>query len=144
MPSGLTQRFLRFFGTNLLGTGIDTFILWLLADFVFSGYASRYILAPAISFECAMLSNYAVSYGWVWSERVQNTPRDFFHRLVGYQLNSLLVFVLKLLLLLAAELLTGFHPILCNLIALTITGLLNFTFQEKLIFREKPPEQQKT
>jgi putative flippase GtrA len=59
---------------------------------------------------------------------------DFFRRLFFYNVNSFLVFLLKLLLLVLISALLGLHVVYCNLIALTITGIVNFLLQDKLIF----------
>ena len=41
--------------SRYLGTGVDTLVLWLCSDFIFSGnYFGRNVLSPMISFEFAV------------------------------------------------------------------------------------------
>ncbi len=131
----ILSRFGKFFWSSFTGTVVDTIVLWFLASVVFETYVGQYIIAPSISFEAAVLNNYTLSYFWIWRERVQRTRRDFVLRFLAYNANSLLVFGLKLILLLAVEYLTGFHVVLCNLLALSVTGLVNFSLQHNVIFK---------
>ena len=126
--------FAKFLSTNALGTVVDTGALWLLVTFLFETYLEEYVLAPSISFQLAVLNNYSLSYFWIWKGRVKRTMPDFFRRLFFYNVNSFLVFLLKLLLLVLISALLGLHVVYCNLIALTITGIVNFLLQDKLIF----------
>ncbi len=129
--------FAKFVSTNAIGTAVDTLALWLLVTFAFESYVEEYIVAPTISFQVAVLNNYSLSYFWIWRGRVRKKIPDFFRRLLVYNVNSLLVFVLKLALLVAISYLLSLHVVLCNLIALTVTGLLNFALQDKLIFKQQ-------
>lgn len=128
------DRFKKFFITSLTGTIADTLTLWVLASYVFDFYVGIYIIAPTISFEVAVFNNYIQSYFWIWDEKVGKTRRDFFVRFIAYNVNSSLIFFLKLGLLLIVELLTGLHVVYCNLIALCFTGIINFLLQNHLIF----------
>ena len=66
MP-GLIIRYIKFMGTSVVGTVVDMLVLWILSDFVFSkGYWGEYILSPAISFQCAVAVNFAISYFYVF------------------------------------------------------------------------------
>jgi len=129
------SRFGKFFWSSFTGTIVDTIVLWILASTVFETYVGQYVVAPAISFEAAVINNYILSYFWIWRERVQRTRRDFVLRFFVYNLNCVLVFGLKLLLLLVVSWLTGLHVVICNLIALSVTGLVNFSLQHNIIFK---------
>ncbi len=129
--------FAKFVSTNVLGTVVDTLALLLLATFVMETYIEEYILAPSLSFELAVINNYSLSYFWIWRTRVEKTVPDFLRRFFFYNLNSLLVFIFKLLLLVLISALLGLHVVYCNLIALTITGTVNFLLQDRLIFTKE-------
>lgn len=58
--------YLQFVVSRLLGTGVDTLILWICSTFIFSSYWEVYVLSPIISFEFAVLSNFLCSYFWIW------------------------------------------------------------------------------
>ncbi len=68
---------------------------------------------------------------------MKKTIPDFFQRLLFYNVNCVLVFLLKLGLLVAISALLDLHVVLCNVLALTITGLINFALQDRLIFRQQ-------
>jgi putative flippase GtrA len=127
--------FAKFVSTNAVGTVVDTVTLWLLATFLLESQTEQYVLGPILSFQLAVLNNFSLSYFWIWKGRVQRTLRDFARRFLFYNLNSFLVFLLKLLLLLVVAVLFQLHVVYCNLIALSITGLVNFFIQDKLIFK---------
>jgi putative flippase GtrA len=124
-----------FFVANLIGTGVDTAALWMLSRFAFESYVGRHLLAPTLSFELAVINNFVLSYFWTWAGRVGRTPPDFFRRFVWYNLNAASVFFLKLILLNVIALLTGVDVVIANLLALLVTGIVNFFLQDKLIFR---------
>jgi putative flippase GtrA len=131
------RRSTKYLRVTALGTVVDTVVLWLLAELVFEGYESRYIVAPVFSFECAVISNFLLSYFWVWRGNVGMTVRDMFSRFAAYNVVTFLVFTLKLGLLASIGSLSGWHPVVCNLIALVATGVLNFSIQNEAIFRPR-------
>lgn len=110
-------------------------VLWLLSTFIFESYVGDYIIAPAISFEAAMFKNYVASYFWIWKDRVKKKKGDFFKRLFYYNLSTVFVFLIKLGILLIVERLTHLDVIWCNLIALSVSGIINLYAQDKLVFK---------
>ena len=67
----LLIRYLKFAGTSFVGTMVDTLVLWILSDFVFTdGYWGQYILSPVISFQCAVVVNFTIFYFYVWRDCV--------------------------------------------------------------------------
>ena len=65
-------RYVKFMGTSVAGTIIDTLVLWLLSDLVFTrGYWGEYIISPIISFQCAVAVNFVISYFYVWEDRTR-------------------------------------------------------------------------
>jgi putative flippase GtrA len=130
----VARRFFKFSSSTILGTVVDTSVLFVLSEWVFASYAGEYLLSPTISFEAAVINNYLFSYFWVWKTRVPRTGADFFRRFVLYNLNTALVFAGKLGVLVLINLLTGLHVVLCNLLALLVSGLANFFLQDRVIF----------
>ena len=58
----LLKRFGGYVSISLLGTAVDTLVLWLCSHYIFSGsYAGRNVISPVISFECAVRVNFCNS-----------------------------------------------------------------------------------
>ena len=133
--SELVKRFPKFVGVNAIGTIIDTAVLWLFSHFVFDGYVGEYVISPVISFECAVLSNYLFSYFGVWRER--RSAGSFVLKYIMYNISSSLVFTMKLGVILLLERLFGWNVVICNIAALCLSGLINFSLSEWVIFRKK-------
>lgn len=138
-PETLLKRFAGYFCASLLGTGVDTLVLWLCAHFLFSGsYFGRNILSPIISFECAVLVNFCSSYFLVWKDRISRyTAGSFFRHYGAYNLSCTGTFFIKMGLLQLIVLISGFDVVICNLIALCFSGLINFTMNETVIFKRR-------
>ena len=129
---------LKYIGTNLIGTTVDTLVLWLLSDLVFKGaYWKQYILAPALSFQSAVLTNYLISYYYVWRDRTRafGGIRSLIRRYFAYNLSCSTVFLLRLGLLLLLERIFGWDVVVCNLVAMSFSGILNFVMNNLVIFR---------
>ena len=121
-----------------MGTVVDTAVLWVFSHYILKGYVGEYITSPIISFECAVLSNYIFSYFSVWKDRARgHDARAFARKYLMYNLSSSAVFILKMGLLLLLELAFKWDVVICNLVALCISGLVNFALGEWVIFREK-------
>ena len=134
----LIKRLPKFVGVNLIGTVVDTTVLWVFSHYIFNGYIGEYIFSPIISFECAVLSNYIFSYFGVWKDRSQrHNAKAFAQKYIMYNLSSSAVFIFKMGLLLLLELAFKWDVVVCNLAALCVSGLLNFALGEWVIFREK-------
>lgn len=134
----LIKRLPKFIGVNLIGTAVDTAVLWLLSHYIFKGYVGEYIVSPVISFECAVLSNYLFSYFGIWKDRAgKYETRTFVRKYVMYNLSSSAVFILKMGILLCIELIAGWDVVICNLAALCISGLVNFSLSEWVIFSSR-------
>lgn len=125
----------------MLGTGVDTLILWICSDFIFSSsYLGVNIISPTISFEAAVFSNFLCSYYWIWRNNNTNRSKGTFLKKFGiFNLSAIAGFLIKMGFLLLFEAIFGWDVIICNLVALLISGLLNFGF-DILIFK-KPKTQ---
>lgn len=132
-------KYVKFVASRAIGTGVDTLVLWLCSRFLFGGgYWATYIISPLISFEVATMSNFLCSYYWIWSNRVSDkSSRSFWRHFAGFNASSGAGFVVKMLFLLLFERLFGWGVVVCNLVALTISGVVNFVLSELIVFRKK-------
>ena len=134
-------RYLKFMGTRVVGTIVDTLVLWLLSDFVFTkGYWGEYVISPVISFQCALTANFLISYFYVWKDRTAvsgASTKRFFKLYFAYNLSGSAVFLLRLGALLIIEKFTGWDVVICNLLAMCVSGVLNFTINNMFIFKRK-------
>ena len=135
-------RYAKLAGTSAFGSVVDTLVLWLLSDLVFSkGYWGEYIISPLISFQCAVAVNYTISYFYVWKDRTRKRPdasaRRFFKLYGAYNLSNSAVFLFRLGILLLIERFTGWDVVICNLVAMCFSGIINFAINNLLIFKKK-------
>ena len=135
-------RYVKFAGTSVVGSVVDTLVLWLLSDLVFTkGYWGEYIISPLISFQCAVAVNFTISYFYVWKDRTRKRPdasvRRFFKLFGAYDISVSVVFLFRLGVLLLIERFTGWDVVICNLIAMCFSGIINFTINNLLIFKKK-------
>jgi len=135
-------RYVKFMGTSVIGTIVDTLVLWLLSDLIFTkGYWGEYVISPVISFECAITANFIISYFYVWKDRTRNRSDASFKRFcrlyLAYNLSGSAVFLFRLGILLLIERFTGWDVVVCNLMAMAFSGILNFCISNILIFKKK-------
>ncbi len=129
-------RFLKYSGTSLAGTLVDTLVLWILSDLVFTkGYWGEYVVSPAISFQCAVITNFLISYFYVWKDREKT--RSPFLTFLYYDISCTAVFLLRLGFLLLVERIFGWDVVICNLVAMCVTGIINFIMNNQVIFRKR-------
>ena len=135
----LLKRFAGYSSISLLGTAVDTAVLWLCSNHLLSGsYFKENILSPTISFECAVFVNFCSCYFFVWKDRIKDRgTRSFFRHYAGYNISCTGAFLIKIGLLQLILLISGLDVVWCNLIALCFSGLFNFTMNEKVIFKKK-------
>jgi putative flippase GtrA len=134
----MSGRFAKFVVSRLLGTLVDTLVLWVISRYVFFSYVGQYVVAPAISFEVAMFHNYVLSYFYIWHKNIPlKIPRDFFTRLITYNISSLLGFFVKMGFLILLERLFGWDVLICNILALLVSGFVNFFLAERVVFRKR-------
>jgi putative flippase GtrA len=135
-------RYAKFAGTSAVGSIVDTLVLWLLSDQIFTGgYWGEYIISPLISFQCAVSVNFMISYFYVWKDRTRKrsdaSVRRFFRLYGAYNLSSSAVFLFRLGVLLLIERFFGWDVVICNLVAMCFSGIINFSINNLLIFKKK-------
>lgn len=136
----LLIRYVKFIGTSLVGTVVDTLVLWILSDFAFTkGYWGEYVISPALSFQSAVLVNFTISYFYVWKDRIsqERGVRSFLKHYLAYNLSCTSVFLVRLGAILLIERFTGWDVVICNLIAMCMSGLVNFLLSNNLVFRRR-------
>ena len=139
--SQLAKHSIEFFLTRLIGTAVDTAVLWALCKYIFAGYAGQYIIAPIISFEAATVVNYITSYRFVWKSRMRDaTGSQLLKLFVAFNVSCIMGFLIKMVFLLLFERAFGFEAYICNLLALCVSGIFNFFISEKIIFRKRYAE----
>lgn len=140
--AGLVKRYIKYVSTSVIGSIVDTLVLWLLSDFVFTkGYWGEYIISPIISFQCAVAVNFTLAYFYIWRDRTQGRSdagiRQILKLFLTYDLTCSAVFLIRLGAMLLIERFTGWDVVICNLLAMCFSGLLNFTIENLLIFSKK-------
>lgn len=134
----LVKRFAEFSASSLLGTIVDTAVLWVCSKWIFSTYVGQYLISPGISFECATVTNFTVAYFFIWNDRVSHRSRkSFFRHLGGYNLSCIGAFLVKMAFLLLIQKMFKWNVVWCNLLALCVSGGLNFFMNERVVFRRK-------
>ena len=143
----LIFRYLKYLGTSLAGTIVDTLVLWVLSDLVFRDkYWEEYILSPIISFQCAVVVNFMIFYFYVWRDRTREYSgiRVFFRRFISFDLSTTTVFLIRLALLLLIEKIFGWDVVLCNIVAMCFSGIINFLMNNLVIFKKDSNVQKKS
>jgi putative flippase GtrA len=133
-------KYIKFVASRLIGTLVDTLVLWGLSSYIFSSYIGHYIVAPTISFEIAVFSNFLLSYYWIWHKRISTKNiKTFIARFAIFNISCVLGFIVKMAFLLLFEKLFGWDVVFCNLAALLISGIVNFVLAEFVVFKKRPP-----
>ncbi|MCR5037357.1 MAG: GtrA family protein [Bacteroidales bacterium] len=134
----IVNRVPKFLVGNIAGTIVDTLVLWLFSHLVFSRYSGQVIISPIISFECAVFANFLVSYFFTWKDRItQSGKGSFFRRYAVYNASCTGGFLIKMGILMLIQYLTKWDVVICNLLALCVSGIFNFSMDEFVIFKKK-------
>ena len=132
-------RYLKFMLSTLAGTAVDCAVMWLLAEKLFTeNEMAQLFIAPSVSFECAVFTNYVMAYFFVWKDRVKDRSlRNFFLRFFPYNVSCIAAFLIKMIPFVLIRHFAGLNVVVCNLLALVVSGLFNFIMNEWVIFRKK-------
>jgi len=134
----ILHRFPKFVAGNLLGTLVDTLVLWVFSHFVFHGYVGKVIISPIISFEFAVFANFVFSYYLIWKDRIsQHSEKSFIRHYVAYNVSCTGGFFIKMGALMSIQALTKWDVVICNLLALCVSGTYNFMMNELVIFKKR-------
>lgn len=132
----LCGRYLKFAASTIAGTAVDMIVLWFCAHILLPAtYWTKYWLSPVISFECAVFTNFVIAYFFVWNDRVSKvSSRSFVRHFGGYNLSCIGAFLVKMAILLLLEQIFHWDVLLCNIVALGFSGIVNFTMNECVVF----------
>lgn len=134
----LLIRFPKFVAGNLTGTLVDTLVLWVFSHLVFHAYVGKMVISPAISFEFAVFTNFVVSYNMTWRDRIsQRSIKSFFRHYGAYNISCTVGFLIKMGMLLLIQALSKWDVVICNLLALCVSGTYNFMMNEMVVFRKR-------
>jgi len=132
------HRIPKFIAGNLLGTLVDTLVLWVFSHFVFQGYVGKVIISPIISFEFAVFANFVFSYYLIWKDRVSHhSGKSFIRHYGAYNVACTGGFFIKMGVLLLIQAQTKWDVVICNLLALCVSGTYNFIMNELVIFKKR-------
>lgn len=132
-------KYIKFVASRLIGTIVDTLVLWVLSAYFFSTYVGNYIVAPTISFEVAAIVNFIISYFWIWNKRIFiKSTKAFITRFVIFNISCALGFIVKMAFLLLFQRLFSWDVVYCNLLALLISGIVNYALAEFVVFKKRP------
>ncbi|MBQ3766838.1 MAG: GtrA family protein [Bacteroidales bacterium] len=140
-------KFIMFMLTSSLGTVVDLGLHWFLsARFFQDSYLWTLWIAPLISFELAVLTNFIIAYQFVWRERItRRSTRSFWRHFAAYNATSAGTFLIRLLLMQGIHFVfvslgwlqgASYEPVLCNMLATCVTGTMNFYMSEFVIFKK--------
>lgn len=134
----ILNRVPKFILGNLTGTLVDTLVLWFFSHLVFHNYVGQVIISPAISFECAVFVNFLLCYHFIWKDRVeQANSNSFLRRFGAYNVMCIGGFLIKMGFLMLIQYLTQWDVVICNLLALCVSGTFNFFMDHFVIFKKK-------
>lgn len=135
-------RYLKFMLSTLGGTVVDCTVMWLLAEVLFAeSDVVALFVAPTVSFECAVLTNYTLAYFFVWRDRVGvRSVRGFWGRFLPYNVSCIAAFLIKMVPFVLIRHFVGLNVVICNLLALIFSGIFNFVMNEWVIFRKNKGE----
>ena len=137
----ILHRFPKFVAGNLLGTLVDTLVLWVFSHLVFHNYVGKVIISPIISFEFAVFSNFVFSYYMTWKDRISHhSGKSFIKHYGAYNASCTGGFLIKMGVLLLIQALTKWDVVICNLLALCVSGTYNFMMNELVIFKKRKVE----
>lgn len=127
---------------SLVGTATNTLVLWICSAFLLNkNYVLINVVSPIISFECSNIVNFIISSKLVFKDRTEGLKfSSFFKRFLAYNASYTTTFFLNMALLLLIQVTTKWNVVWCNLIALCITGFVNFVVNDQLIFKNKQPK----
>ena len=133
------SRLIRFWVQNITGTIIDTVVLFVLSRFIFKHEFFIYYIAPIVSFEFAVFNNFNVAYHWVWGDRNKEYSGIFYYlgKFVHYNLTCVVAFLVKMLFLILTLRIFHLDIVLCNIVGLCFSGLVNYFGGDKVVFAQK-------
>ena len=114
------------------GTLVNLGVLWLTKGVL----GIPLIPAGALAIEIAIIHNFTWHYFFTWKDRVAGNPRDYFSRLLRYNLVTASIdFIVNLGILWGLVTFAGVHYLLADLAGMVAGPLFKFVANERLIFK---------
>jgi dolichol-phosphate mannosyltransferase len=121
-----TERFVKFCLVGLSGVLVNLGLLTLLTE----AADLHYVISGAIAIEASILSNFILNELWTFRDRRVFTPNRFVHRLLKFNLISLVGLGIQLGLLALLTEVAGLHYIFSALVGIAAASLFNFVFNK--------------
>lgn len=146
MKDSVKQTFWRFCkhtAFSLFGTGTDMLVVWICSHYILKGsYVGESVLSPIISFECANIVNFLISSHWVWGDKMKGKSlKSYFKHFLAYNASYTTVLLLRLGFIQLLKLTVDWDMVICNFIAMTFAGIVNFIMNDRVIFRNRKKEE---
>lgn len=130
------RRIIKFQSVAWIGTLVNMGVLWVLKGLL----DVPLMIAAACAIELAIIHNFTWHYFLTWRERVHHTVRDYFLRLLKYNLVTASIdFVVNLTVLYVLTKYFGVYYLVANIFGMLAGPIFKFLANEFLIFRNKAP-----
>lgn len=123
-------QFLKFNVVGLINTAVDFLIMLLLTSVAGMGKP----LASTISYACGMLNSYILNTSWTFRKERKRTKREI---LLFVMINLVALGVRQGVLYLCENVFMIETDILCTLIAIAVSTVINFTGNRLFVFKNK-------
>lgn len=123
-----------------LGAVVEMAILWLLAHVIFknTSFSGKDSLSILIASEIAILVNFTTAYFFVWKDRItKRSARSYFRHYLAFALTANILMVLKVAMALFFKDLFRWDVVICDFVALILSGTVNFVINEMVIFKNR-------
>lgn len=132
-------RFCKHTAFSLFGTATDMLVVWICSHYLLKGsYVGESVISPIISFECANIVNFLISSHWVWGERMKGKSfKSYLKHFLAYNASYTTVLLIRLGLIQLIKLTGDWDMVLCNFVAMTFAGIINFIMNDLVIFKHR-------
>lgn len=127
------RRFVKFCLVGASGVLINMFFLWFLTEKV----GMYYLVSSLIAIEISILSNYVLNDLWTWYDRGKEGKKEYFKRMVQYNISATFATVTNLLILWILTELFHMYYLTSNILGILCGTLLNFFINDRWTFKHK-------
>mgnify|MGYP001002094503 CR=1 FL=1 len=135
-------RFLKFLLVGASGFAVNAGVYLLLKELSREELFLR-VIAPFVSFEISIYSNYCIYHHWVWRDRRKETRREYWLAFLHYNIAAGFGFLIIIAVMnLAIALVPWFRAdsgryIFANLAGAAVAAVFNFLATDRIVFRRK-------
>jgi dolichol-phosphate mannosyltransferase len=137
----LREHYKRFFNFQMVawsGTVVNLVVLWLLHGVL--GW--HLLISGAIAIETAIITNFILYFYFTWGERRKSGKRNFFRKLIRYNLITASIdFIVRLTVLWVLTEWIGIYYLLSDIIGMTVTPFFKYYANDHLIFKQSSEPQ---